>query len=190
MATQLQVDPYLSRLLASPSVQIEHTVIAKHARTGVLCKARPDLRVPGLWLGDLKITAAADPIAFAYKLGDYGYDVQAWLYSDIEASRFGLEHLRCGYDLIIVSRAPPHRVMVWPMTAPWLARGRRLTEDVLDLRHLHEQTGERPPMWWEGRLDPNDVPPPSRNDRDREKRIHEHLQRLHHRADPQRRAAG
>jgi hypothetical protein len=190
MATALQADPYLARLLASPSVQIEHTVLARHARTGVLAKARPDLRVPGVWLGDLKTTSSTDLIAFACQIGDYGYDAQAALYEAIEASRYGLPTLRCGYDLIVVSRDAPHRVAVVPIAGPWMERGRRMVELCCDLRRLHETTGDRPPLWWEGRLTAADVPPPSRNDREREKRIHEHVRRLHDRSDAQRRTTG
>jgi hypothetical protein len=190
MATELRADPYLAGLLGRPSVQIERTVLATHARTGVRCKARPDLRVPGLWLGDLKTTEAVDPIAFARKMGDYGYDAQAALYEGIEASRFGLDELAYGYDLIVVSKRPPHRIVIWPVRGAWLARGRRIVEACLDLRALHEQTGERPPLWWQGRMEPNDIPPPSRTDRDRERAVHDHVKRLRDRVRLQRRAAG
>lgn len=190
MATALQADPYLSTLLRSPLVQVEHTVVARHARTGVLCKARPDLRLPGVWLGDLKITSASDLLGFAHKIGDYGYDAQAGLYEGIEASRYGLDHLRCGYDLIVVTRDAPHRVCVVPIAGPWLARGRRIVEHELDLRRLHKTTQVRPPLWWEGRIAADDVPPPTRYDQERERRIREHVQRAHHRSDAQRRATG
>lgn len=192
MASALQADPYLDTLLRSRHVQVERTVLATHARTGVRCKARPDLRVPGVWLGDIKTTSADDLLGFAHKIGDYGYDAQAALYEGIEASRYGLDHLRCGFDLIVVAREAPHRVMVVPIAGPWLARGRRLVELELDLRRLHEETRDRPPLWWEGRIAPEDVPPPTRIDTEKERRIREHvqLQRAHHRADAQRRATG
>jgi PDDEXK-like domain of unknown function (DUF3799) len=175
MASSLREHPRLRRILTSSAIQIEHTVLARHVETGVRCKSRPDLRLPGVWLSDLKITRSVDLVSFGHTVGDYGYDAQAWLYSDIEASRYGLERLTCGYDLIVVTETAPHRVGVWSMPQTWLDRGRRLVEAALQLRRIHEETCERPPLWWER---PQYIPDPSRTDRERERRISDHVDEL------------
>lgn len=73
---------------------IEQSVFAKEFETGVLCKARPDIRV-GDHLYDLKTTSNANARSFSYSARQYRYHVQAAFYLDvcrwagIEVERFG-----------------------------------------------------------------------------------------------------
>lgn len=183
MATAVREHKTVRRLLESPNLQIEHTVLAKHAETGVLCKARPDLRVPGVWIGDIKISRSATPLGFRYAVSDYGYDLQAALYHDIEASRFALERLRFPFDLIVVSREPPHKVGHYSMPDSWMERGRRMLGACLRLRQLHQKTGERPPVWWEQH---QYLPGPSKRDREEDERVSKHVHDLWNREHAQR----
>ena len=174
MATALREDPYVGPFVTSRSVQVEHTVLAKH-RSGVRCKARPDLRLPGVWLGDIKTTRRKDAVDFRYAVSDFGYDLQGAQYHDIEASRYDLECLAGGFELLVVQSDPPHYVSVYPLGPKWMARGRRLYEAAIAVRKIHEETGERPPLWWSGRAE---LPEPTAVDRLRERRMLEHVQRL------------
>lgn len=174
MATALQEHPRFRRIIASPHLRVERTTVARHSETGVMCKARPDLELPGVWQGDIKTTRARDLLTFAYSVSDYGYDMQAALYQSIAESLYG-HPMRSGYDLLAVSSTPPHPVFVVSICGAWMMRGRRLLESALRYRQHHEETGMRPPMWWEGR---QVLPPPSHRDKMREERICEHANSL------------
>ncbi len=171
MADALQASDAVKALVGSQHVQHEHTVIARHERTGVLAKARPDWRVPGLRIDDLKMTKASDPTGLATSVRNCGYDVQQGLYHRIEADRYGLERLRDGANLIVVSRTT-FKVGTFGL-ANWLARGERILERLLDLQALKMERQEPPLTMLEV---PQQLPPPTRWDRTQEERIIAHVE--------------
>ena len=175
MATALREDDWLGRVLDALTIQVEHTVLATHAPTGVRCKARPDLRIPGLWTGDLKITRETNPLRLRYAMTDFGYAAQSAMYHDIEASRHGLHELKHGHTLIVVSETSPHAVSRIPIDADWMTLGRRMLHAELALRAAHQQTGEWPGKWSEGL---QRLPPPTRDQRDLVRRIEDHVRRI------------
>ncbi|MEM9462105.1 MAG: PD-(D/E)XK nuclease-like domain-containing protein [Myxococcota bacterium] len=176
LANALQAHPHIEALVGSlhvEHVKHEHTVIATHAQTGVVCKARPDFRVDGLRIDDIKITRESDPSDFARQVRQHWLHVQAALYHDIDCTRHGLTRLRDGYTIIAVSRATK-RVAAFGL-ANWLDEGRKVLDAALRLAAYRAEGDAHVPTMWER---PQQLPPPSRWDQELTKRIVRHVDRV------------
>ena len=127
----------------------------------------------GLRTDDLKLTRDAEPSDFVTAFRRYGYHLQGALYHDIEASRYGLEILPDGHNLIVVSRTTGK--VGFFGTEHWLPMGRQLLHGALRLRAKFERDGQPPPTMWEVA---QQLPPPSHYDRLRAERMLEHVRTI------------
>lgn len=75
--------------------------------TDLVCKARIDklLPAPHDIMLDLKAVRSADPVAFNYACGEYGYDIQAAFYAEGVKAATGRD---CRYILIPQEKEPPY----------------------------------------------------------------------------------
>jgi len=96
-------------------------VVWHDAETRILCKARLDWLMPNR-ISDLKVVGrGVDADDFARSMIDFGYHIQAALYSDGLAAVTG-KHLP--FTFVVASSSPPHRVKVYEVEPETLAAGR------------------------------------------------------------------
>lgn len=169
MADAVQAHEFMRALIGCGELQAEHTVIARDEETGILAKARPDFRLPGVRNDDLKISALAEPGDYVRAVRNYGYDVQGALYEGIDCDRYGLTELPEGYNLIVVS-SKTLKVGVFGLKH-WLPRGRRILRAGLRMRAHLLATGKPIPTMWEV---PQQLPGPTRWDDTIERRMLSH----------------
>lgn len=73
--------PVARQLITAPG-KAEQSIYWVDAKTGELCRIRPDKRLDNGILLDLKSTEDASPEGFARSIANYGYDVQDAFYQD------------------------------------------------------------------------------------------------------------
>lgn len=97
------------------------------AETGAVCKFRIDklIRVPGRQpiIVDLKTTKCAHWRRFEWDAGDYGYHVQAAMYTDAVESLTGERPI---YYVVAQEKEPPFAAVVYRMREEELDSGRRI----------------------------------------------------------------
>ena len=112
--------------------QVEQTLTWRDPDTGVDCKGRIDLLLPGKgrqkpMIVDLKTTQDAGP-KFANSIAKFGYHTQAAFYKD------GMEHgekKNCGFCIIAVEKTPPYAVGVYLLDGQAVEQGRKNYKRVL-----------------------------------------------------------
>lgn len=118
IAESVQRDDVASRLLSRPdSVEKEHYWECEY--TGVKCRAKTDA-IKGKGVIDIKTTDDARPFAFARKIADFRYDLQAVHY---------LDGTKCETFLFVaIETSCPWRVRTYTLTHKDLhaARGKRM----------------------------------------------------------------
>lgn len=123
--------PILAKL-AGQDVRCEESHFWHDARTKVLCRARPDMKVPTLALVvDLKTTTDASPRAFSRAVYEYGYHVQEAFYIDgIKATAKGSPF--DAFCFAVIEKEPPFNVVVYELDPSVVAEGRAIYRKALD----------------------------------------------------------
>lgn len=98
-------------------------------KTGLLCRVRPDLVVPGAII-DLKTTTDAGPQAFASSVAKFGYHLQASMYLEGWASAGGDE--TCVFQFIAVEKEPPYAFAVYMLDMNAMTEGEAIFRNALD----------------------------------------------------------
>ena len=131
MGRALLADPIAGPMLTAGG-QWEQTIHWTDQETGLPCKCRPDLLVPGLAICDLKTASDPSPEGFNRAVERYGYAHQAEHYRAGCIKQYGDEAI--DFLFIVVGTEPPHDVLVTRLDLDWQAIGRE--ENRRDLRRL------------------------------------------------------
>ena len=112
--------------------------------TGEECKCRPDILaefngVP--IIADLKSCASADTESFAKDVVKYGYDLQAYMYSEGVKANTGKDYQ---FIFIAVEKTPPYAVNVMQADKYILMRGEALFREYIGTYHDCKESGN----WW------------------------------------------
>lgn len=112
--------------------------------TGEECKCRPDILaefngVP--IIADLKSCASADTESFAKDVVKYGYDLQAYMYSEGVKANTGKDYQ---FVFIAVEKTPPYAVNVMQADKYILMRGEALFREYIGTYHDCKESGN----WW------------------------------------------
>lgn len=92
----------------------EGSLFQRHPQTGLLIKCRPDFLSPEhKVIVDVKTTKNASPEDFAKSCGQFRYDVQAAMYTDMVTREFGGEWK---FVFIAVENQPPFNVGVYVLS--------------------------------------------------------------------------
>ena len=87
IATALTLDPRASAIIFRPDALLEQPIA--WARDGRACSSRPDVRVPGVLVADLKTCRSAQPARFVRESTWAGYHVQLRFYDFADAADTG-----------------------------------------------------------------------------------------------------
>jgi hypothetical protein len=127
--------PELKEALEHPDGRGEVSAYWRDERTGMLCKCRPDWRMPvgqkSVILWDGKTYATGDVGEFTRQVPRMGYDVQAAWYSDGFERASDLQVL--AFIFIVIGNEWPHPVNLCVLDEAALASGRRKYRRGLDL---------------------------------------------------------
>ena len=112
--------------------------------TGEECKCRPDILaefngVP--IIADLKSCASADTDSFAKDVVKYGYDLQAYMYSEGVKANTGKDYQ---FVFIAVEKTPPYAVNVMQADKYIIMRGEALFREYIGTYHDCKESGN----WW------------------------------------------
>ncbi|BAO20632.1 hypothetical protein [Pseudomonas phage PPpW-3] len=130
MRESVMEHPAASRLLTSVPGKAEVSFYWTDAKTGELCRMRPDwLREDDL-IVDLKTTEDASPEGFARSIAKFRYDVQDAFYSDGFEAVTGRRPK--GFVFIAVEKKPPYAVGVYVLDAESKELGRAQYRKNLD----------------------------------------------------------
>ena len=108
---------------------VEDSLLWRDAKTGMLCRGRPDAWGDDLVV-DLKTCLDARPDAFAKNCATYGYHMQGYAYTHA-LQELGKAPLDCAFVIIAVESYPPHGCAVYYMSPDDLARGGEMYDDAL-----------------------------------------------------------
>lgn len=146
MAGSVYSNPWAAKLLAEGVS--EQTLIWHDAKTGRLCKGRPD-RIPSggkSIIVDLKTTQNADKYAFMRSVLTYGYHRQAAFYTDgyaaIEAAN-NVYHFDTVVLIAVESKAP-YRCEVYALDDAVVEYGRKQYRRLMDEDIKCQETGIYP----------------------------------------------
>lgn len=144
-AAALRAYPPAVEYLTAPDAIAERPIFWTDKRTGMLCKAKPDLVVPSLRaVVDVKSTATADPHRFGLVAGRMGYPLQMEHYAAGVEAVYGFEPERIVF--LVVETDPPHDCAVLAMDLLHRRQARK------DLDALLERLAEcRRTDTWPGR---------------------------------------
>ena len=112
--------------------------------TGEECKCRPDIlaEIGGVpIIADLKSCASADTDSFAKDVVKYGYDLQAYMYSEGVKANTGKDYQ---FVFIAVEKTPPYAVNVMQADKYILMRGEALFREYIGTYHDCKESGN----WW------------------------------------------
>ena len=122
MAASVLMHPVAGPAFTRADRITEASILWTCDETGVECKSRLDLALPGIVL-DLKTTADARPGAFARSVATYRYHVQDAFYSQAAAAAgLEIEH----FVFVCVENAPPYAVALYQLDDEAREAGRRL----------------------------------------------------------------
>jgi len=144
MADRLRSCEMLTKMLAKDGGLVEAAVQWTDEETGVLCKGRMDWCLPTFTppiIIDLKTTSSAHPRKFAKSIGDFGYHVQAAMYSDAIEQITGQAPVFLFY---CVESCPPFKVRSFYLSDRALYLGRIKYRDLLSQYQRCVDTGEWP----------------------------------------------
>jgi hypothetical protein len=134
--------PGASSLLSAKDVETELSIVWRDETSGVLCKARADIYVPGIGLADVKTTDDASKRAFARTIYKYRLDLQGAFYLR-GAAVHGLDAKH--FALLAGEKPAPHAVGAYRLLDEVImAAGFEI--DQLLARYAHIQT--LPPSEW------------------------------------------
>lgn len=133
MRDALMEHPEAGELLMSPERQVEMSgyyidkplddaVEGEYQAAGtyMLCKFRPDIRLP--WcIGDIKSTNDASEEAFSRTIGNFGYDVSAAHYLEGDRHTSGTDHEK--FFFLCVESMPPYLVAIYWLDSDGLKVG-------------------------------------------------------------------
>lgn len=157
LAVTVSEHPMLARVLGHSKRQVEIAATAVHAETGIKVRVRVDFRLLRLLI-DLKGLTDPSPEAMPRHLIDYGYALQAALYSDVVEAVTGEAP---DYAWLNVGKRAPFPVAFVPCSPEWLEVGRRLYEAALrKMAAARARQLKRVPLHWEGVATPIGSPPP------------------------------
>jgi exodeoxyribonuclease VIII len=125
-AMRAVVAPFLT-----PTAQVEQVIEWTDPKTGIRCKARPDIYDPASRaLVDLKTTRSIDIRRFGHDVCRFGYHGQFAHYNAGITHALGWEPVQ--HLLIGIEKEPPHDVGVFPLDADTRRVGVELVESLLD----------------------------------------------------------
>lgn len=123
MAAEVRAHPYVAELLADPETVVEDTIRWLDVESATPCKGRPDIRNKRRRIvADLKTSKSTDLRRFANDVVRYKYPGQLAFYGEGIAQAEGwapAEHV-----LIVVEKAAPYDVAIFPMDADTIQIGR------------------------------------------------------------------
>lgn len=129
--------------LTAPDAIAERSVTWTDTRTGLLCKARPDLVVPSLRaVVDVKSTASADPHRFGLLAGRMGYPLQMEHYAAGVEAVYGWEPERIVF--LVVEVDAPHDCGALMMDGLHRRQARKDLDALLDRLAECRRTNEWP----------------------------------------------
>ena len=127
-AARAQLARHEARAFLDPKNLSERTLIWKEGPTWL--RARPDrMRADGAIIWDYKTTTNAHPDAFARKIYDMGYDVQAALYARGVARAMGVEN--AAFQFVVQENEPPFALSVVALTPAALGMADRKVENAI-----------------------------------------------------------
>ena len=140
MAASVREHPRAAAILACPG-DVELAIQWTDAETGVLCKCRLDYFVcdqdpPAI--ADLKSCQDARPKAFSRSVLDYGYHIQAAMYSDAVFAAFGKMPV---FLFICCEKEPPYAVQVYHLSDRAIIKGRQQYRSLLAAYKRASETG-------------------------------------------------
>lgn len=121
MARAVRRHPTAGAIVRHPDRLVERALVWLDPETGVTCRGRADIIVPGVAVVDVKTADDASPRGFGRAAATYGYPVQAAMYVDGWHALTG-EHLP--FLWIVVEKDPPHLVAHYYATAVQITDGR------------------------------------------------------------------
>jgi exodeoxyribonuclease VIII len=103
----------------------EGSLFAAEPSTGALVKVRPDYIIPDRRvILDVKTTKDASPEGFARSCGQYRYDVQDALYTDLSAQYFGGDSDDWEFLFLAVENTPPFNAAIYRLSEADIEYGR------------------------------------------------------------------
>ena len=137
MATAIRAKSKASALLKLPG-PCEAAALWADPRTGIMCKAKIDkLCIDANIIVDFKTTNDASQDAFANSIDKYGYDLQAYWYTQAVLATTGKT---CAFVIVAVEKDDPYGVACYDMT-PWLGYGEAKAKRALDtIAHYRNNT--------------------------------------------------
>ncbi len=142
-AAALRAYPPAAEYLTAPDAIAERSITWTDARTGLLCKARPDLVIPSLRaVVDVKSTASADPHRFGLLAGRMGYPLQMEHYAAGVEAVYGWEPERIVF--LVVETDAPHDCGALMMDGLHRRQARKDLDALLDRLAECRRTNEWP----------------------------------------------
>lgn len=147
MAAAVRASPEAMEYIGARGAEFEHSLQWVDTDTGLPCKARADIIVPGRRiLADLKGAVSADARRFGNAAARYGYHCQCGHYGNgIQATRGWFPQQT---KLIVVEKAPPHDVTVFDVGQEEIELGREEVSHLM--RRVRECTDANR---WPGRYE-------------------------------------
>lgn len=113
IADKARAHPVIAAMLDNESAVVEGSLFWTDEETGVLLKARPDLRLLSGRLIDVKTCQDARPDAFARSIYQHGYFLQATTYQ--EALRVVCQQPNVPFRFIAIEAEPPYGIAVYDL---------------------------------------------------------------------------
>lgn len=138
-------DEYIGPILKDVRRVTEASIFARHPRTGILLKARPDLYIQERSLMvDVKTTTNAVPKDWTRAFYDFQYDLQAYYYQMVGR----IAGVNCNnFAFAVVEKDAPYATHLFRVTPEVLARAETIVERCLD-EMLADWNNPKPKTGW------------------------------------------